>query len=475
MTEIEKVAKKFAVVGAVLPERARRLWVGAEADALGHGGVAWVAKATGVAISTVRKGRDEFRRGVVADFVGERRSGGGRRRLEKSDLELVPLLESLVHPTTRGDPESPLRWVCKSVRTLARELSSANHPVSASKVGQLLRTLGYSLQAAAKTKEGADHPDRNAQFEFINARAADFLSRGLPVISVDAKKKEAIGEHADRGREWQLKGKPVEVLSHEFFDSAAEKAIPYGIYDVAHNSGFVNVGTDHNTPSFAVRSIEKWWELQGHKRYPDAKDLLITADAGGSNAVRSRVWKAQLQELADKTGVRVHVSHFPPGTSKWNKIEHRLFSFITMNWRGRPLVSYDTVVALISATTTTKGLRVHAELDDADYPVGQTASAQTMRRLALQPAAFHADWNYSLHPRTAAEIAAAAVPHPVLDRIRKPQAETQENWARLFREQLQSGESQRQFCRKRGISVGAFYAARRRSLRLIRAKPRAGK
>jgi hypothetical protein len=318
MDEIGKIRKKFLALRATFTERTRRLWAGAEAESLGRGGVAWVAAATGMAISTVRKGRDELRGHTPSDLVRERRRGGGRPRREDQDSGLAPMLDSLVNPATRGDPETPLRWTCKSLRVLARELTDANHPVGPNKVRQLLQAAGYSLQANAKTREGSSHPDRDAQFEFINAKAQSFMDRGFPVISVDAKKRERIGEHANLGREWNPKGKPLEVLTHDYFDSSGDKAIPYGIYDVDKNLGFVNVGTDHNTPAFAVRSIEKWWAKMGAKLYPDAKEVLITADAGGSNGVKSNVWKTLLQELADRTGLGIHVSHFPPGTSKWN-------------------------------------------------------------------------------------------------------------------------------------------------------------
>ncbi len=462
---IEKVRKKFLGLRSSLTERARRLWAGAEADALGRGGVAWVATATGLAISTVRKGRDEYRRGETPELVRDRRPGGGRQRLEKKDPELVQALERLVNPTTRGDPESPLRWTCKSVRVLSRELRKSKHPVGPSKVAELLRDSGYSLQGTAKTREGVNHPDRDQQFEHINTLAKDFLARGVPVVSVDAKKKEAVGEHANSGREWQPKGKPVEVGVHEYFEVRdAPKAIPYGVYDVGRNAGFVNVGTDHNTPAFAVRSIEKWWEKLGSQHYPDSKELFITADSGGSNGSRSSVWKAHLQRVADRTGLTIHVSHFPPGTSKWNKIEHRLFSFITLNWRGRPLATYETMVALIGATTTSKGLLVSAELDADKYPLGMTVKPLLMRSLHLERAAFHGDWNYSLTPRTPeqkqrAEQAAHAL---------SPTQQRQARWKKLVDEQIASGLSCAQFCAKRGISYEGFIRARRRLNGLLR-------
>ena len=469
MTAIEVVAKKFKALRSSLPERARRLWVGAEADALGRGGVAWVAKATGMAISTVRKGRDEVRSGVTPTLVRDRRPGGGRPRLEVQRPELLTALDELVNPVTRGDPESPLRWTCKSLRVLSRELGKKGLLASPTKLAELLQSAGYSLMANAKTKEGGKHPDRNEQFEFINAQAQDFISRGLPVVSVDAKKKEAIGEYANKGREWQRKGEAVEVIAHDFFDEKAPKAIPYGVYDVAKNLGFVNVGTDHNTPTFAVHSIEKWWGQMGQQRYPEARELFITADAGGSNSFKSRIWKTNLQKMADQTDLAIHVSHFPPGTSKWNKIEHRLFSFISVNWRGRPLETYETVVALIAGTTTSKGLQVSAELDSAKYPLGLSVSKDQMNGLRLQRSRFHGEWNYTLLPRTAAQVtaaayAASAAPKSVSRAARK------ERWKELFREQKASGVSNRQFCKDRGINFSAYIWARRRILGRIQAR-----
>ena len=368
------------------------------------------------------------------------------------------MLESLVSPLTRGDPESPLRWTLKSVRVLARELTLANHPVGADKVSDLLRAGGYSLQANAKTKEGIDHPDRNAQFERINAKAQEFLARGLPVVSVDAKKKESVAEHATPGREWERKGSPVEVVSHDYFDQNAPKATPYGIYDVGKNLGFVNVGMDHNTPTFAARSLEKWWDRMGVELYPEARDLFVTADAGGSNASKSRVWKANLQSLADRTGLTIHVSHFPPGTSKWNKIEHRLFSFITLNWRGRPFATYETIVNLIAGTTTSKGLKVKAELDPDEYPLGISATDHVMQTLHLERHAFHGEWNYTLRPRTAAQLVAAANPAP--EQVVVTHAERRARWKRLISEQMQSGLDGSEFCKQRGINYHAFAQAR---------------
>lgn len=467
MTLIEKIRRKFTAVRPALSERGRRLWAGAEADAIGRGGVAWVGKATGMAISTVRKGRDEVRSGVSPALVRERRQGAGRPRLEKTDPGLLPLLESLVNPATRGDPESPLRWTSKSLRVLARELTQAEHPVGAGKVGSLLRAAGYSLQANSKTKEGAAHPDRNAQFELINAKAQEFLAQGLPVVSVDAKKKEFVAEHANLGREWEPKGKPVQVISHDFFvRDDAPHATPYGVYDVGKNLGFVNIGTDNNTPTFAARSLAKWWDQMGSELYPRARQLLVTADSGGSNAACSHLWKVNLQKLADRTGLTIHVSHFPPGTSKWNKIEHRLFSFISLNWRGRPLATYETIVSLIASTTTSKGLKVSAQLDTDKYPLGLRATEHTKKSLVLDRHPFHGEWNYSLRPRTKHEQLAAAAEPPA--RIIVTHAEKKERWMKLIGEQMKSGLNAREFCCERGLDYCNYIGARIRLVGRVR-------
>lgn len=459
--------KKYQALSPSLTERSRRLWAGTEADAIGRGGVAWVAKATGLAISTVRKGRDEARRGTApSDLVRDRRRGAGRVPTEVKDPGLVAALEALVSPATRGDPESPLRWLSKSLRTLSAELARSKHPASIGTLSRLLRERGYSLQANSKTKEGDSHPDRDAQFTFINEKTKDFLSRGLPVVSVDAKKKERVAPLANPGREWEPKGKPIEVSSHDFFEADGPTATPYGVYDLGKNVGFVNVGTDRNTPSFAAHSLEKWWLQMGSQLYPDAKELFITADSGGSNSAKSRIWKLGLQTLADRTGLTIHMSHFPPGTSKWNKIEHRLFSFITLNWRGRPLATYETIVSLIAATTTARGLKVHAELDPRRYPLGVRISKDALNRLALERAAFHGEWNYTLLPRTPEQLAEAARPRPT--RTIVTLAERRERWNKLFGEQLRSGLSGLEFCRQRGINYDAFTTARRRLVGKIR-------
>jgi len=385
-----------------MDERVRRLWAGAEAGALGYGGVATVARATGMAISTVRKGRDEARGGARPQDVINVRRSTGKRPYEELNPEVWPALEKLIDPITRGDPESPLRWTCKSTVALAGELFVQHGiEISDKTVAKLLREHGYSLQTPNKSVEGAQHPDRNAQFEHINDKAKGCVERGVPVISVDTKKKELVGNFKNAGREWQRRGEPELVDVHDFPSAAIGKAIPYGVYDLAANAGFVSVGVDHDTPVFAVTSIEAWWQQVGKKRYPKASELFITADAGGSNAYRSHVWKYELQRVADKLGLSIHVSHFPPGTSKWNKIEHRLFSFISTNWRGRPLRTYETIINLIGNTTNGAGLVVRARLDRRRYPTGKKISAQQLRELNIERDDFHGDWNYVIHPRPA--------------------------------------------------------------------------
>jgi hypothetical protein len=395
------VRKKWRLLKATMDERARRLWAGTEADAIGYGGVARVARATGLAISTVRKGRDEVRAGADGDdIVNVRRKGGGRRPFEEEHPDAWSKLEKLVDPVTRGDPESPLRWTCKSTHVLAHEMF-VRHGIRLTDktVAKLLRRHEYSLQAPSKSVEGTQHPDRNAQFEHINAKAEDCLERGVPVISVDTKKKELVGNFKNDGREWQPQGEPELVDVHDFPGDAVGKAIPYGVYDVGANDGFVSVGTDHDTPVFAVTSIKAWWKQVGSKRYPDAREIFITADAGGSNSYRSHVWKHELQRLADKLDVAIRVSHFPPGTSKWNKVEHRLFSFISINWRGRPLRSYETVISLIANTKNRGGLVVRARLDRRRYPTGKKVPRKELRALRIERDDFHGDWNYVLRPR----------------------------------------------------------------------------
>jgi hypothetical protein len=395
------VRQKWRLLKATMDERTRRLWAGAEADAIGYGGVAAVARATGMAISTVRKGRDEARAGALPTDVVKSRRSGGTRSYEAAHPEIWSTLEKLVDPLTRGDPESPLRWTCKSTPALSRELFEQHGiRISDKTVAKLLREHGYSLQAPSKSVEGAQHPDRNAQFEHINDKSRDCIARGIPVISVDTKKKELIGNFKNAGREWHPQGEPELVDVHDFPGDAVGKAIPYGVYDLAADDGFVSVGVDHDTPVFAATSIEAWWQQVGHKRYPKARELFITADAGGSNSYRSHVWKHQLQRLADKLHLTIHVSHFPPGTSKWNKVEHRLFSFISINWRGRPLRSYETIISLIGNTTNRGGLVVRARLDRRRYPIGKKVSAKELRELLIERHEFHGDWNYVIKPRT---------------------------------------------------------------------------
>jgi len=401
LVDVEQlVRQKWHLLKATLDERGRRLWAGAEADAIGRGGVAKVARATRLAISTVRKGRDEVRAGAKREDVVKVRRSPGKRPFEEANPDVWPALEKLVDPLTRGDPESPLRWTCKSTHALSTELFERHRlRISDKTVAKLLREHGYSLQAPNKSVEGAQHPDRNAQFEHINHKAERCVKRGVPVISVDTKKKELVGNFKNGGREWQPTGEPERVDVHDFPGDAIGKAIPYGIYDVASNEGFVSVGVDHDTPVFAVKSIEAWWTKVGQSRYPNARELYITADAGGSNSARSHVWKQQLQRIADTLKIAIHVSHFPPGTSKWNKVEHRLFSFISVNWRGRPLRSYETVINLISNTTNRGGLVVRARLDRRRYPIGKKVSAKELRELNIEREDFHGDWNYVIRPR----------------------------------------------------------------------------
>lgn len=393
------IVRKFSVMAPVLDERARRLWAAAESVAIGYGGDALVSAATGLARETIRNGRRELAQGV-GPSVRIRRAGAGRPALDQTQPGLTAALEALVEPVTRGDPMSPLRWTCKSRAKLTAALTTQGWLVSSTTVGRLLNALGYRLRSVRKSREGTSHPDRNAQFEHINATAAGFLQRGQPVISVDTKKKELVGDFKNAGREWQPAGTPEVVRVHDFPGDAVGKAIPYGVYDMARNEAWVSVGRDHDTPAFAVASIRQWWKMMGRQAYPEATALLITADAGGSNGYRSRAWKTELQRLSDDLQLAMHVSHFPPGTSKWNKIEHRLFCHITENWRGRPLRTFETVVELIGHTTTAMGLRVKAQLDPRRYATGQVVTRAEMADLALHPHSFHGDWNYELRPRS---------------------------------------------------------------------------
>lgn len=388
-------------MGALLPhltERQKRLAAAAEAKAIGYGGVSLVAQATGMSRATIHRGLAELAGQELAP-ERSRRAGGGRKKLRDKDPLILKHLEALVAPTSRGDPESPLRWTCKSTRQLADALCRRGHMVGHSVVADLLKHLGYSLQANMKTlEEGSQHPDRDRQFRYINARVASYMRRGLPVISVDTKKKELIGQYRNPGAEFQPMGQPEKVRVHDFIDPEVPKAIPYGVYDVSKNLGWVNVGCDHDTAAFAVASIRRWWSAMGQHLYPEAGKVLICADGGGSNGYRIRLWKVELQEFADDTGLEVTVCHLPPGTSKWNKIEHRLFSHISMNWRGRPLVSHEVVVNLIASTKTKTGLKVKAKLDRRTYPAKVKVSEEQFAKVNLQPHTFHGEWNYTVRP-----------------------------------------------------------------------------
>lgn len=399
---IESIRIRFNKLAWTLDERMRRLFAAAEASALGRGGITKVAQATGVSRRAIHVGLRELsdlKEPVKNPPKRIRKEGAGRKSVIQTDVGLMSALEKLVEPMTRGDPESPLRWTCKSLRTLAGELSANGHPVSYPVVGDLLRELGYSLQANRKVLEGSDHPDRNAQFEFINEQTTQQLMAGNPVISVDTKKKELVGAYKNNGTTWCPEGKPEQVKVHDFVDKELGRANPYGVYDVGSNTGWVSVGTDHDTASFAVETIRRWWRTMGRQSYPAASKLMITADGGGSNGSRVRLWKMELQRLADEIRIPIHVSHLPPGTSKWNKIEHRLFSYISMNWRGRPLISHEVIINLIAGTTTRKGLKVHAELDDSLYPAGIKVSDDEFKQIHLTRNMFHGEWNYRIDPR----------------------------------------------------------------------------
>ena len=370
-----------------------------EARAFGRGGISEVSRACGLSRDTIAMGMQEIAAGVALAPGRVRRPGGGRKSITEHDPGLPAALEKLIDPDTRGDPETPLRWTCKSTRILATQLTRRKHPVSHMKVAQLLHAQGYSLQSNRKTEEGLDHPDRDAQFRYINTQIKRTLARESPVISVDTKKKELVGNYANAGRQWLPEKKPTRVQGHDFPRPEVPRAYPYGIYDIDRNSGFVNVGTDHDTAAFAVASIRGWWRHEGRRLYPGAADVLITADAGGSNGSRLRLWKLELQVLADQTGLSIAVCHFPPGTSKWNKVEHRLFSFISSNWRGEPLRDYETIVQLISRTATATGLTVTCRLDRRKYPTGRRVTDQEMQGVNLERHKFHGDWNYTIRPR----------------------------------------------------------------------------
>ena len=402
------IQRRFHSLSPFLDERMRRLVAAAESEVIGYGGVSAVARATGVSRRAVTEGIKELKQRKRASQTGQaqpriRRKGAGRKRTMDKDPTLLADLDRLVDPVTRGDPESPLRWTCKSVRRLAEELQQEGHAVSYQTVGELLHALDYSLQANQKTLEGSQHADRDAQFAHINRKARSYLKQAEPVISVDTKKKELVGDFKNAGREWQLKGQPESVRVHDFEIREPDKGkvAPYGVYDLGRNVGWVSVGVDHDTAAFAVESIRRWWRSMGRPSYPKARRLLITADSGGSNGARVRLWKWELQQFADQTGLEISVCHFPPGTSKWNKIEHRLFSFISQNWRGKPLmISHEVIINLIAATTSKTGLAVRSELDSNTYPAGIKISDQQMADLRLRRDAFHGDWNYRLLPRS---------------------------------------------------------------------------
>jgi len=405
MDTSQMISSRFTSVSPFLDERSRRLVAAAEAQALGYGGITNAAKATGLSRKAIRRGLDELSQAPLDRLpLGRiRRKGAGRKPLDTHQPGVRKALEGLVESTTRGDPESPLKWTCKSVRQLSRELATLGFCVCPQKVADLLHDMGYSLQSNRKTLEGASHPDRDEQFCHIAAEVRTYQDGGQPVISVDTKKKELVGEFKNNGQEWRRKGEPVAVKVHDFVDPGLGRVAPYGIYDLTNNSGWVNVGTDHDTAAFAVESIRCWWNQMGHACYPDATQLLITADGGGSNSSRSRLWKYELQRFADETGLSIGVCHFPPGTSKWNKVEHRLFSRITQNWRGRPLVSHEVVVNLIAATRTTTGLSVACKLDTNTYPIGVKVSDTQLAQVNLHPKSFHGEWNYVIRPHQRTE------------------------------------------------------------------------
>jgi hypothetical protein len=394
------LAARLASVWPLLDERTRRLTAANEALALGRGGITEVSRACGLSRKAIAKGIQEIESGTAPPMGRVRQPGAGRKKITERDPGVSDALERLIDPDTRGDPETPLRWTCKSTRTLAAQLIRQKHSISHMKVAQMLHEQGYSLQGNRKTEEGSDHPDRNAQFEHINREVKRTLAKGSPVISVDTKKKELVGNYANGGKQWLPEKTPVKVQGHDFPGPEVPRAYPYGIYDIDRNRGFVNVGTDHDTPAFAVASIRGWWRHEGRRLYPTARDVLITADGGGSNGSRLRLWKLELQMLADETGFSISVCHFPPGTSKWNKIEHRLFSFISSNWRGEPLRDYETIVKLISRTTTAKGLKVTCRLDRRKYPTGRKVTKKEMQSVNIKRDKFHGEWNYTINPRS---------------------------------------------------------------------------
>ncbi|MGI0484866.1 ISAzo13 family transposase [Pantanalinema rosaneae CENA516] len=401
---VKQIEHKYQHLSPFLNERSRRLWAATEAEALGYGGIVALHRATGLSQNTIRAGLKELGGESTELLTSEhiRQAGGGRKRVEARDPLILEALDRLVEPTTRGEPECPLRWTCKSVNQLADALQEQGYTICAMTVYTLLVEMGYSLQSNRKTQEGKQHPDRDSQFNHIARQVEVFQRQHRPVISINTKKKENLGQFKNGGQEWQPKGEPTAVKTHDFPDKAQGKAIPYGIYDLTHNQGWVNVGIDHDTAEFAVESIRCWWQHLGQAQYRRSKHLLITADCGGSNGYRNRLWKLKLQEFADETGLTLHVCHFPPGTSKWNKIEHRLFCHITTNWRGQPLTSLETVINLISNTTTKTGLEVHAQLDNNLYPTGIQVTDEQFNAIAIERCRFHGEWNYRIVPRKTA-------------------------------------------------------------------------
>jgi hypothetical protein len=399
MTEMEIYKNKYQQLLPELSERARRLVVAADAKSRGRGGSVFVHRASGISLPTIRKGIRELNAGATLSENRDRQSGGGRKRITETDQTLEADLLALVEDGAQGDPERPLKWTNKSLRSLSKEMEKQHHAVSHTQAGHILKANHYRLQGNKKTKEGTDHPDRDAQFQHINEKAQAYLKAGDPVISVDTKKKELVGNFKNPGQTWLPKGKPIEVKTHDFPDKTLGKAVPYGAFDIGRNEGYVNVGINHDTGEFAVASIKRWWEDFGKDRYPKSNKILITADAGGSNGYRLRLWKKELQSLADVSGLAITVCHFPPGTSKWNKIEHRLFSFISINWKGKPLTSYEVIVNLIANTKTETGLKVYAVLDDRLYQLKRKVTDKEMKLLRIEPDEFHGEWNYTIKPR----------------------------------------------------------------------------
>jgi hypothetical protein len=399
MTAMNIYQQKYKSLLPKLSERARRLVVAADAQAFGYGGITFISKASGISWVTVQKGVKELNAGVTLPEGRNRQKGGGRKSITEIDPGLETDLLDLVEDSCQGDPESPLKWTNKSLRALSKELEKKNHFVSHTKAGHILRANDYCLQANKKNKEGTDHPDRDTQFKHINQQVRDFLEMGNPVISVDTKKKELVGNYKNNGQTWLPKGEPIQVNTHDFPDKQLGKAVPYGIYDLRHNHGYVNVGINHDTGEFSVASIRRWWKYLGKEHYPQSKQLMVTADSGGSNGYRLKLWKKELQTLADETGLEISVCHLPPGTSKWNKIEHKLFSFISINWKGRPLTSYEVIINLLASTKTETGLKVYAVLDDRQYQLKKKVTDTEMKSLNIERDKFHGEWNYTIKPR----------------------------------------------------------------------------